>query len=235
MPSRADLDEFVKANRAVRRLTRRELEALFARLEGLPPARLFDALAVAVPLLVERFGEVAAMVAADFYEAQREAARVARRFTPALAPVSPVEALVASLRWSMVPMFEERPDGRTEVVGRLLQVADDRVIGQGKRTLVEAAQSDPVRPRVARVPVGVTCAFCRMLAGRGAVYGSAASALAASHAGCDCVPTPMWDGSELPDGFDPDTYRAEYEAARDVAGSNRRRILAEMRREGSTG
>lgn len=235
MPSTADLDRFVAANRAVRRGVLGELEALFGQLVGLSPGELFDALAVAVPVLVERFGDVAATVAADFYEAQREAARVARRFSPPLAQVAPVDALVSSVRWSMVPVFRDVPEGRAEAFGRLSQVVDDRVIGQGKRTLVEAAQADPVTTRVARIPVGATCAWCRMLGSRGPVYSSQASALAASHPSCDCVASPVWARSEMPIDYDHRALYAEYQAARKVAGSNRKRILAEMRREGSTG
>ena len=78
---------------------------------------------------------------------------------------------------------------------------------------MRAADSDPKRPRWARVPHGKTCAWCLMLASRGWVYLDARSAGAARqwHADCDCQIVPAW-GDKIPRivGYDPDALYAQY-------------------------
>ena len=230
MPTRADLDELVRANRAIRALAVRDVTRLWATLEGLTAVEQRDAMLEAVPALIDRYGEIAATVAADFYETQREAAGAAGRFTAELAALPSRQAIESSTRWAMGPLFAA-VQNRAGVLSRLAQVVDDRAIGQGKRTQVLNAQRDRSRPRVARIPVGKTCAFCRMLGSRGAVYASEASALAAGHAHCDCSPVPVWSPSDLPAGYDPDALYAEF--ARAAAGQNTtKQILAAMREQG---
>lgn len=235
MPSQADLAELVRSNRAIRRLATRDIERLWAQLADLSATDQVEALLEAMPSLVARFGEVAATVAADWYEAQREAAEVARTFAVHLADVADTGSIQASTRWSSGPLFQAEPD-RVATLARLVQVLDDKALGQGKRTLVVNAQRDPAKPKVARVPVGKTCAWCRMLGSRGAVYASDASALAGSHARCDCVPVTLWAGSDLPGSYDPDGLYDDYAAAAERAKSGSpKMILAEMRRQGGTG
>lgn len=71
------------------------------------------------------------------------------------------------------------------------------------QTCLNNAKVDPVKPRFARVPTGdETCDFCLMLASRGFVYHTEASASHA-HAHCDCRVTPSWKAHEV-EGYDPD-------------------------------
>jgi len=53
-----------------------------------------------------------------------------------------------------------------------------------------------------------------MLASRGPVYRSASTAGdgAHYHDRCSCVPTQIWDGDDLPNGYDPDALYEDYVA-----------------------
>lgn len=74
----------------------------------------------------------------------------------------------------------------------------------------------------ARIPSGAkTCAFCTMLAGRGAAYPSQRSALLTKagksyHAGCDCVAIPIKTEADYPAGYDRERFELIY-----YAGQNR--------------
>lgn len=86
--------------------------------------------------------------------------------------------------------------------------------------------NDRLRPRFARVPAGnETCDFCIMLASRGPVYRTEASAgmLDHYHANCKCAIVPMWNTkyadksrtrrvamSMVVDGYDPDALYEQY-------------------------
>lgn len=231
VPTTAELDRLVAANRAIRDRATKDVKALWVALAGLTAEQARDALIAAMPALIARYGEIAATIAADFYDEQRDIASAPSRYTADLAPVADPKAIAASTRWAVAPLFQAIPD-MDATLGRLVEVVDDKTIGQGKRTQVLNAQRDPAQPRVARVPVGKTCAWCRMLASRGPVYQSEATALAASHSHCDCVPTPIWRGSVMPDGYDPSALYADYRRAADAArSSSPKAILAEMRKQ----
>lgn len=73
-----------------------------------------------------------------------------------------------------------------------------RIMQAANRTVMGATLADPRATgwqRVARSSGG--CTFCRMLAGRGAVY-TRESADFAAHGNCLCVATAAWSGRELP-------------------------------------
>lgn len=76
--------------------------------------------------------------------------------------------------------------------------------------------------RYARVPGGgETCQWCMMLAGRGFVYHSEASALSGSHGyhrNCDCVAIPGRRGRTAIEGYDPDACRLLAERFEEIEG-----------------
>ena len=78
-----------------------------------------------------------------------------------------------------------------------------------------AFRARPAKPRFARVPRGVTCGFCTVLASRGAVYHTAETAgeLGQFHGGCDCPIVLIPKGSALPKGYDPAVLPEGYDPA----------------------
>lgn len=61
----------------------------------------------------------------------------------------------------------------------------------GRQTITDTLAADPASAGYERVASGNACAFCQLLAGRGAVY-SAESADFESHDGCGCTAEPVY-------------------------------------------
>lgn len=233
MASRSDVDAVVSAHRDVRRLALRELQGWWATLDLSDPVKVRAELEDFLPVLVREYGDTAMTVAADFYDEQRaQAMPRGRRFSSTIPPQIPTEAIQANGRWGIGPLFGDSPDEQA-ALGRLAQVVDRMAISYGRSVIHRSAMMDPARPRVARVPSGSeTCAFCLMLASRGAVYESEQTAGRDReyHGKCDCVPTPLWRGDALPEGYSPDDLYARYESARRSSESgNPRAILSTLR------
>ena len=231
MPSRADVERFADANRNIRALVLAELAVLWRALDTQDADGTRDALLEAVPLLVAAYGEVAATVAADFYDELRDAARVAGRFSAIPVGGFDVEELAGQIRWSVGPLYSGNPDPAA-ALGRLELQVDEFTLQQGRETIAASASRDPAKPRWARVPMGDTCKWCITLASRGPVYRSAESAGDGRkfHGKCDCQATPIWPNDPLPEGYDPDALYQQYRDAREAAGTGRLKpILAEMR------
>lgn len=231
MTSQAEFDAFVAAQRGVRRLVLRDLAAWWSEVEHLAPSEIRERARSFVPLLASTYGEVSATAAADFYETAREASAARTRHTARLAPSEAARRASRGVRWATEPLFVGDP---AAALGRMGIVADGAALQDGRNTIMHNAERDRSQPRFARVPVGETCAWCLMLASRGAVYRSAASAGAAGqyHGGnCDCEPVPSWDhGKDLPPSYDEGFLFELYDRARDESGSGDPREIAKALR-----
>lgn len=224
MASRSDTDRLVAGKNAAVRLARRDLAAFWATLDLTDPAAAWVALQEFIPLLTARYGEHAAVIAADWYDRLRMRA-VSKGGYRATIGAPAADALTGRL--DKLGHLIARPDMLANMLGLLVGEWVNRHVGE---TIQQSAAADPGRPRVARVPTGSeTCAWCLMLASRGAVYASKATALAASHGDCDCVLTVMWDGDRMPKGYDPDALYRQYAKARAAAGGDPKAIAAELR------
>lgn len=139
------------------------------------------------------YGEIAAISAADFYDAVVGATgKVYAAAVPQkVVTVARVDRMV---RAAIVPLWDESP--RVEVaLSRLLGGSTDLALLPGRETIHQAVKRDGIR--YAMVPQGATtCAFCLMLAARGAVYHDVPPQW---HPRCDCVAVPIPQASYLPD------------------------------------
>ncbi|MFE9955843.1 hypothetical protein [Micromonospora sp. NPDC005299] len=182
--------------------------------------------------LVATYGDAAALAAADWYDELRLAADVPGRFRARMADPPPEGQAAAVARWAVGPLFGGQPDPQ-QALANLSGGVQRLVLQPGRQTIADSVDLDPADARWARVPSGATtCAFCRLLASRGAVYHSEedAGGLANSyHSKCDCVPTPVWPGQ--PEPYDVDALLEEYSAARGKAGGDPKAILAQMRED----
>jgi hypothetical protein len=249
MASRSDVERFAQTADDIRRLAIRDLQRSLTVVDTASPQALADAVQEIMPRLVATYGDVAAAAAADYYETLRARIEVSGRVTAVLAPTPPVEAVQANARWAVGPAFT---DGDTRrAVARLSQVLDRMALQAGRDTIARSVDADPSNVRWARVPSGSsTCAFCLMLASRGAAYRSRSTAGRVRdasargprgyippgygrpaprraqpvgekyHADCDCVPTPIWSGQPYPSGYDPDALYERYDQARIQAGTS---------------
>lgn len=164
----------------------------------------------AMDAVVEQYARTSATLAADFYDAQREAAAVPGPFTVPVADPPTPEQTEASLRWTMKDLWPRDPDdpATTDAQRRPLearldaaetkaeQVAQKLVTDTGRGTVREAVRQDRQATAWARAAARGACAFCKLLAARGAVYKRDTSDFRA-HDGCHCGVIPVFKGQRF--------------------------------------
>lgn len=85
------------------------------------------------------------------------------------------------------------------------------VLGGGRETLLGAVKGDPAAQGWQRVTDSSPCAFCRMVASRGAVFKDEAGADFKAHGGCGCGAEPYYEDSKpLPAN---ERFRQEWDEA----------------------
>ena len=153
-------------------------------------ARVATALHDLLPGLADRYQLAGAALAADAYDDERDRLEIPGRFT-----AGPVDL----------------PDGGHALAGWALDLAktasgleallsggmSKRIMQSGNQTIMDSAIADPQSGGWQRQARGSGCYFCRMLAGRGAVY-TEATADFASHDHCHCVAVSAWSGHPRP-------------------------------------
>ena len=96
---------FSLAVEAASRLARDELLSFAERVDGMDPVQARDALKAIVPAIVEKYGNMAAAAAADYYERERAEAVGGSYHATLAAPVD-AEAVKASVGFACGYLFE---------------------------------------------------------------------------------------------------------------------------------
>lgn len=195
------------------------------------PAKLSQLMQQTVPQLVAKYGDVASSAAMEWYRNVS-----GHGYEPVMADPVDADKVDASVRWAMGAAYNDQEDGESTDSGlagaqsRLGEVVDRNVRQAGRDTLVSNANRDRRAKGWAIVPSGTACAYCVMLASRGATYTSEDTAESSVHAHCSCEVVP--DFGDGIDGYDPEKYYDMYEAAAAQAGvdASPKDIAAEMRR-----
>lgn len=219
MPTRAEVEALRSAQAELTRLVEAELSDFYLTIREQPPAVIRNTLLEFVPTLVDEYGDVAATVSAEWFEST-----VGGNVTMA----TPVrrEALERGVRSAAGHLWTPDSD---EIVEALTLRVDKWIKQQSRETLV--LSSDRNNLSWARIPTGShTCAFCLMLASRGAVYGTE-DAAKKSHGKCDCVISPIRDNDDWPEDYDPDELYEIYQRAAYASDGSTDAVLAEMRRQ----
>lgn len=178
----------------------------------------------AVRAVVGEYGNASASLAADYYDAQRVAARVTGRFTVPLLDPPPDGQVDNSLRWATKDLWPRDPDdpATTDAQKRPLEerlaaaeskaeaVAQKLMTDQGRGTVREAVQRDRLAVGYARAASLNACAFCKITAIRGMVYKDAGSAgreadsrfegdasVVKFHDNCHCQIIPVFRGQRF--------------------------------------
>lgn len=208
------LTQFERANDGIASLVERDLAAFLASLNLERPelARLdlFDY----VPVLVSQYGDMAASVAADWYDELRASEGVPGRFRAPLAPVVADEVVKGRLGFATRtagPLFTGQTDAFT---GFLTMMANEYALQPGRDTVITAARDD--NAAYARVPEPGACKFCLMLASRGFVYSKDTVGESRKfHGKCRCNAMPVWDETRarVEYGYDPDRLYEQYRDA----------------------
>jgi hypothetical protein len=130
-------------------------------------------------------------LAADFYDDTRERAGAPGRFSAEPVILDRGEKIGRAVAWASGPLFGE--EGST--LARLAEVVQLETARPYRDTILTNRNRDPQAAGWRRVAAD-GCAFCRMLADRGAVY-RANSARFASHPNCHCTAEPVFQGERI--------------------------------------
>lgn len=164
-----------------------------------------------LPGLVDHYGTMAAVLAADWYDDLRDKVGVARSFSaiPADIPDPGIPALVG---WATQTASDDA-GFRALIEGGVQR----RIANFSRMTVMGSAVADPSARGWQRIGAG-QCrnGFCDMLIARGAVYTEATADFAA-HDHCKCSAIPAWSGRPIPvRPFTPST--------RDISDADRARV-----------
>lgn len=191
------------------------------------PERVRDGLVEFLPPLAEQYTVASAEISAAWYEDLRAEAVGGTFFARTVGAVE-AERVTALARYAVSPLFGQSSSSVLSLLSGGLQrlVADS-----GRDTVSRNAAADRVRVGWQRVPRPGCCAFCAMLASRGAVYKSDVTAgLNSKYHDFDrCVVAPVFSGDTFSDEV-RGQFLAVYEPVRTASGAvSTTATLAEMR------
>lgn len=101
----SDFAAYAKAVNQASLLAQRDLSGLWDRLEGRDPSFARDALLELVPGIIWKYGDMAALAAAEYYEAERIQAGGAPGFVAELSAGVSQEQIAASVRYACGHLF----------------------------------------------------------------------------------------------------------------------------------
>jgi hypothetical protein len=195
--------ELTQQHRAQQLLLRRATVAQVSKLwPALDWARLdatYPEFALAVAGLVERNRQTSAGLAAAYLRAFRQAKGVPGELKIVFAEPLIVDQFTTSLRVTSVVAAKNAAAAGTApelaMANALTQAAGSMsrlVLESGRQTVTESVRRDSAAFGWRRVLGGGGCDFCRMLAGRGAVY-KEDTADFPSHDHCGCTSEPVYE------------------------------------------
>lgn len=193
------LSEYERTLNGLSARARAALAALVATLDPSDPAAFTSAVLEAAPDIVWSLGDVGAQFAADIYDELRSL-NVARgaRYRANIAALPPAEQVEALVRWGVAPVWEH--GDASAALSRLHGSATRLTLTPARNTMIGSALDDPHPTGYARKPSPGACSFCLMVAGRGAVYHSEASAGASDkfHDDCNCTVIAVHNPDDVP-------------------------------------
>jgi len=211
------LTQFEQANNGIADLVDGELSDFLGALDLGRPEAVQAALFEFVPALVSEYGDVAASVAADWYDELRASEGVPGSFRAPLAPLVPAEQVNARLGFATRASGPLWLGDSATLAGFIGMMANEYALQPGRDTVMAAAHKD--KAAYARIPEPGACKFCLMLASRGFVYSKAtAGGTKKFHGKCRCNAMPVWDETRarVEFGYDPDALYDLYAKVRDA-------------------
>lgn len=167
-----------QAQRALRGLTalaQRELDHLWSLIASATADDVRDFLLEVVPQVAEKYGLAAGALASDWYDEERRSANAPGAFSALPAELPDGSRYDALVRWGVSPLYAEAPD--KALAASLIAGGIQRIIADAHRdTVVQSVASDRSAIGYARHASANACAFCALLATRGAVYKTEESA-----------------------------------------------------------
>lgn len=166
-----------------------QVRALMAGLTG-SPQQILAQLLEAMPWLISYFSDGSAALAADLFDDLRDMASTRRLFRADPVVVDRTVKIRNAVAWAVQPV----EGSNVTTVDKLVELAKSEVARPYRDTITLNSRRDPQSVGWSRV-AGDSCGFCRMLAGRGAVY-KRDTARFAAHGNCDCTAQPVFLGGD---------------------------------------
>lgn len=196
MVTYAQLGEYKRGQEKIDRLVRRDVRQLWDALGAIEPDRKRDLLLDMVPGLVNSYGPVAATLAAEYF-----ADTVL--LEPRIPAIDSTDAVQNSTRAVIGGLWTGH---EAKARDRLVESIVRHTRQHGRTTIRESVGYSGGRVRFARILSYASkkgpCAWCRLLASRGAVYHSEISAggLDDWHDTCKCEPAAVRSPDDFPAG-----------------------------------
>lgn len=189
------------------KLAEGDVRALVLELDDFADRRV--ALKDVMPLLVDTYGQAAAVLAAEWYDAIREEnARGGKSFSAIVAELPRNTGADELVDWAAAKALT--PESMVELA---LGGMQRRIANMSRATVIGSATYDPRADGWMRVGDGDNCRFCDMLISRGAVY-TKDTVRFGTHDWCNCQAAPSF-GSPA-DIFDVDKYKQSQRRKRDL-------------------
>lgn len=189
----------------LRAATLRDLVALWATIDPANLAGTIGPFTQAAAVLVRARNRDSSGLAARYFRTFRTVEGIAGTATARLAQVPAAEAVTGALRGSaLTGIINARKRGLSPASAArngLVKVsgsAANLVIGGSRDTILGSIVADPAGARWQRITAGDPCAFCALIASRGAVFTAETSDFE-SHDHCACEPEPAYPGSRMTD------------------------------------
>lgn len=179
VPTRAEVDAYQSVIDGLSEVSYSRLKQLLIAIDDPNPIKFRDALLTAYPELMRPFMSAASEVAAQWYSELRAATPAKSAYRATTVPLPPDEQLDATVRYAVTPLFTPTPQPfiGSQILSLLTGASQRYIANQGRDTIVTNSYADPVRTGWARIPQPGCCAFCGLMASRGATYRSEQSAL----------------------------------------------------------
>lgn len=111
MPASDRYIDYVNALNQASLLAQRDFAGFWARLDTSKPEACRDALIAYLPSVIYKYASMAALAAAQYYEAERMEAGGNEDFTAEIAEPVQIEQIEASVRYAAGHLFPEEQDG----------------------------------------------------------------------------------------------------------------------------
>lgn len=194
-------------------------------------------LTAAVQAIVQRYGRASAAGALTYYRNERRAAGVTGK-TPRLPmpPLPSADEITSTVEHVLSPLYgKPAPEAVAAAQDALVSEVEQMVLDQSRLAIIGAAEVDKEAKGWARVTEPGACSFCRLLATRGAVYTSKASADFRAHTvkpdgsggTCRCHAEPVFNAYEPTAEIRQD--QADYRDLTKTYGKSGRDILVAWR------
>ncbi len=174
-------DSYEAALRTIATLAKEQTQDLVGMMDydAMTPEECAARLLSRYPEITRDYGMMAADIAREYYQQERELAMVEAEY----GGYEAVSATPGAYEWAVEDVRKAAATGVDMLPGTALR----RIYQRADRTIALNAQRDPAHPRWAIVPHANACGWCLMVASNGWSYSSEQAANAQRHDGCRCT------------------------------------------------